>query len=144
MDSLIQKYTLANNENTIDVITAGENPPNPVELLSSTRMSKMLQVLREYYGYIILDLPPVAEVSDALAVAKETDGILIVTRQNYCDRISMGNAVRQFEFVGSKILGVVYNCVSASDGQYGKKYYYKRYGNSYKRGGYAVQKKENN
>lgn len=142
IDSLIQRYTLSNNENTFDVIAAGQNPPNPIELLSSTRMNKMLQVLREHYDYIILDMPPVGEVSDALAVAKETDGILLVTRQNYCDRLSLGEAVRQFEFVESKILGVVYNCVAASDGQYSKRYY-KKYGYAQKRyAGYGAQDKK--
>lgn len=129
IDSLIQSYMLSNQENFFDVIAAGQNPPNPIELLSSSRMSKMLQIFREHYDYIILDMPPVGEVSDALAVAKETDGILLVTRQDYCDRLSLREAVRQFEFVGCRILGFVYNCVSSSDGQYSKRYY-KKYGYS--------------
>jgi Mrp family chromosome partitioning ATPase len=93
-------------------------------------MARMLERLRGSYDYIILDLPPVGEVSDALAVAKLTDGMLLVVRQNYCNRIAVNSLVRQFEFVGARILGIVYNCASEDAGVYGKKYY-KRYGNKY-------------
>jgi Mrp family chromosome partitioning ATPase len=92
-------------------------------------MDKMLQKLRGSYDYIILDLPPVGEVSDALAVARITDGMLLVVRQNQCDRHSLGAAIRQFEFVGSRILGVVFNCVGQDGTRYGKyRYrYYRKY-----------------
>lgn len=140
-EGLIQYCGIKKEENAFHVITAGENPPNPIELLSSKRMAAALKGLRKSYDYIILDLPPVGEVSDALAVAKETDGILLVVRQNYCDRVALGEAVRQFAFVNSKILGVVFNCTSEYGGKYGKNYYrryyrgyykhYRRYGKEY-------------
>jgi Mrp family chromosome partitioning ATPase len=92
-------------------------------------MERMLEKLRGSYDYIILDLPPVGEVSDALAVAHITDGMLLVVRQNQCDRHSLTAAVRQFEFVDTRILGVVFNCVGQSGTRYGKyRYrYYKKY-----------------
>ena len=111
-------------------------PPNPMELLSSRRMHKMVELLRQRYDYIILDLPPVGEVGDALAVAKLTDGMLIVVRQNYCDRIALNSAIRQFEFVDAKILGVVFNGTTEDGSRYGKRYYrkyYKKYDNQYQK-----------
>jgi len=99
----------------------------------------VLKGLRKKYDYIILDLPPVGEVSDALAVAKETDGILLVVRQNYCDRGELGETARQFAFVNSRIVGVVFNCTSEYGGKYGKRYYrryykgYSRYYRSYRK-----------
>jgi Mrp family chromosome partitioning ATPase len=78
----------------------------------------------------------VGEVSDALAVAKLTDGVLLVVRQNYCNRLALNSAVRQFEFVESRILGIVSNCASENVGAYSKKYYKKyhgRYEGSYSR-----------
>lgn len=125
--SMFQFCGIPGEEQAFHVVAAGQIPPNPVELLSSARMSVMLKQLRDVYDYIILDLPPVGEVTDALAVVKETDGVLLVVRQNYCNRIAFSKAVQQFEFVGSKILGVVYNCVADGSKGYGKKYYYKRY-----------------
>ena len=130
LDELFQYCGVQGDEEAFQVVAAGRNPPNPVELLSSPKMARMLERLRGSYDYIILDLPPVGEVSDALAVAKLTDGMLLVVRQNYCNRVAMSSLVRQFEFVGSRILGVVYNCTTEDGGAYGKKYY-KRYGNKY-------------
>ncbi|MBQ8623943.1 MAG: polysaccharide biosynthesis tyrosine autokinase [Oscillospiraceae bacterium] len=127
-----QKCGIKGDEDAFDVIAAGHNPPNPIELLSSARMTKVLSRLRDIYDYVILDLPPVGEVSDAMAVAKETDGILLVVRQNYCNRPALSDAARQFEFINARILGIVYNCTSESSGKYGKKYY-KKYYNKYDR-----------
>ena len=136
LDVLFQCCGIPGDEEAFAVIAAGRNPPNPVELLSSPRMKNMLEYLRESFDYIVLDLPPVGEVSDALAVAKATDGMLMVVRQNYGNRVAYADAVRQFEFVGAKILGVVYNCSTESTGGYGRKYY-KQYGSAKTGGSYA-------
>ena len=128
-DNLIQMCHLSDGTPAFHMISSGRIPPNPVELLSSAKMEKMLALLRERYDYIIMDLPPVREVSDALAAAKLTDGMLLVVRSNYCDRGALSAAVRQFEFVNSKILGVLFNCTSEKTEKYGK--YYRRYGKKY-------------
>ena len=63
-----------------------------------------------------------------------TDGVLIVVRQNYCSRADLREAVQQFEFVGSRILGVLMNGIEGSTNRYGRKYgygYRKRYGYRY-------------
>ena len=134
LEDVVQMCGLKGNENAFYVISAGQNPPNPIELLSSERMKMALASARQNYDYVILDLPPVGEVSDAMAVAKDTDGILLVVRQNYCDRISLSEAVHQFDFIQSKILGVVFNCANEHNGNYGKGYYkryYRRYYHRY-------------
>ena len=131
LDELLQNCGIEGEEDAFQVVTAGRNPPNPVELLSSTKMSDLLVSLRQSYDYVILDLPPVGEVSDALALAKEMDGLLLVVRQNYCNRLAVRSAVRQFAFMDSRILGVVYNATTEGRGAYGKKYYkYGKYGKS--------------
>ena len=136
LEEAIQQCGIKNEEDAFEVIAAGQNPPNPIELLSSAKMTRLLEKLRERYDYVILDLPPVEEVSDAMAVAKATDGILLVVRQNYCDRVVLKDAVRQFAFIDTKILGVVYNCTTEHGGRYGKGYYRKyhhKYGKKYGR-----------
>ena len=82
-----------------------------------------------------------------MAVAKQTDGMLLVVRQNYCDRSVLSEAVRQFEFIDTRILGVVINCASEHEGKYGKGYYkryykryYRRYGKSYENNDRSVSK----
>ncbi len=130
MDSVIQACKVDEQEG-FAVIASGRNPPNPIELLSSSKMSKAINRLRDDYDYIILDLPPVGEVSDAMVAAKVADGILLVVRQDYCSTVALNAAVNQFEFIESRILGVVMNCVGEHGAGYrygyGKKYYKKYY-----------------
>ena len=139
---VIQKYTTEECE--FDVVASGRNPPNPIELLSSERMTKVLEELRADYDYIILDLPPVGEVSDALVATRLADGILFVVRQNYCDRNALGAALDQFRFVDTRILGVVLNCTTEDARRYGKRYYrgYRRYYSRYE-GSYMSAAKAN-
>ena len=70
-----------------------------------------------------------------MTVANLTDGMLLVVRQNYCDRLVLKDAVRQFDFINAKMLGVVYNCATESGARYGKNYY-KRYYRQYSRSNY--------
>lgn len=125
--SLVQPCGIAGDENAFHVITAGQNPPNPSELLSSGRMHDALDALRKFYDYVVLDLPPVNEVSDAMTIANKTDGTLLVVRENYCDRNVLRDSIRQFEYIDAKILGIVMNCTNETTGKYGKKYYKKYY-----------------
>ena len=145
LEELVQYCGIPGDEQAFHVIAAGQNPPNPVELLSSEKMTATLDALRQRYDYVILDLPPVGEVTDAMAVAKVVDGMLLVVRQNYCNRIALGDAVQQFDFIGTKMLGVVFNCTSEGSGKgYYKKGYYKK---GYYRGYYRQSAKshyENN
>lgn len=136
---ILQHCSFKNEGESFYVISAGLNPPNPVELLSSSRMEKMLEVLRKEFEYVIIDLPPVGEVSDALAVAKHTDGMLLVVRQNYCDRTMLSEAVRQFEFINARILGVVVNGTEEYEGSYTKQYG-RKYISGYRHNGRSVSK----
>lgn len=126
LEELLQYCGIKNDEKAFQVIAAGQNPPNPVELLSSDKMVAALETLRQKYDYVILDLPPVGEVSDALTVAKIIDGLLLVVRQNFCNRIALSDAAYQFDFIDAKILGVVFNCTSEHGAGYYKKGYYRR------------------
>lgn len=131
-EEIFQGISDNKNNNAFDVVVAGSVPPNPMELLSSSKMVAFLQQMREKYDYILLDLPPVGEVSDAMVLAKMADGVLLLSRQNCCNRLAFADAIRQFEFVGARILGVLVNGATEETGGYGRKYrYYK-----YRRNGY--------
>ena len=143
LQSLIQYSGTKNNETLFYVVTAGQNPPNPIELLSSERMVKLLAGLRDICDYVILDLPPVGEVSDALAVAGRTDGMLLVVRESVCNRVVLNDTVRQFEFVDARILGVVYNGTAEGTGKYNRSYYKKYDQNGQKKAARNGDKKRN-
>ena len=130
LDNVIQTVVFNSTETTLNVISAGRKPPNPMELLRSEKMNRTITQFRSAYDFIVLDLPPVGEVSDALGVAKMADGIVLVACQGFGTRVALKNAVNQFEFVGAKLLGVVMNCSADHQKSYGyrRKYgYYSRY-----------------
>ena len=128
LNDVIQICTINKSNTSFSVITAGNRPPNPVELMNSEKMRGCLQQLREQYDYIILDMPPVGEVSDALASSALADGVLFVIRQNYGNKLAVAEAIQQFEFVNAKVLGVLFNCVL--EYAYRKKYSYVYYDDS--------------
>lgn len=104
------------------VVTAGDIPPNPAELLGSEPMGVTIKAMAGVFDVIVVDLPPVTAVTDAAIVSKQLDGMIIVVRQNYCDRASVDAVVRQLRFVDAKILGFVMTGADTS------KKAYKRYG----------------
>jgi len=121
-ETLLQPCGLPEDESAFHVISAGHIPPNPMELLSSKKMEKTIAQLRESYDYIILDMPPLGEVGDALAAAGMTDGMLLVVRRDYCDRVSLNDTVRQIAFTDCKVLGVVLNFAEEKVNQEYRKY----------------------
>ena len=111
----------------VDMLMAGAIPPNPSELLGSRRMEEVLNILAENYDFVLLDLPPVTAVSDALVATKLVDGVVLVVRNEHCNTGSLNEAIRQIQLVEGKILGFVFTCASSNRGVYRKKYNYRYY-----------------
>ncbi len=78
LEHVIQKSDFKN----LDFINSGPVPPDPLELLEKEIMINLFDFLKKNYDYIIIDTPPLAQVSDALAVIQHSDLNLIVTRYN--------------------------------------------------------------
>ena len=104
------------------ILPAGREVLSSLQLLASPRYKEMMETLKENFDVILVDLPPVTAVSDALIVSKLTHGMVVVVRQGYCDRKSLDETVRKLRFTESKILGFV---MTGSEIQ--KKSYYKKY-----------------
>ncbi len=102
------------------IIPAGEIPPNPSELLGSTRMENILNNLREYFDYIVIDLPPVNLVSDALSVSNLITGMVLVIREGYTEKRELDQCIRQLKLSNVNVLGCVIN--SSESGSKYKKY----------------------
>ncbi|MCR5327231.1 MAG: CpsD/CapB family tyrosine-protein kinase [Saccharofermentans sp.] len=112
-----------------DFVQAGDIPPNPSELLGSPAFINLIDNLSETYDVVLLDLPPVGEVSDALVASKATDGLVIVVRNDYTISSDLDYTLRQCELVGAKVIGFVYNSAVSKFKKnkygYGNKYKYK-------------------
>lgn len=113
--------------NRFQVISAGEIPPNPSELLGSEQMSAFLEKVSADYDYIIVDLPPVNAVADALTVSEFLDGLLIVVRENYASRTALNKCMHQLSFCKEKVIGFVMTDAKESEKNYKKYNYVKNY-----------------
>lgn len=109
----------------LSIITAGPIPPNPAEMLSSKRMSELLEQLRSQFDIVLVDTPPLLAVTDAQLIASKSDGVVLVMEYGSVKREAALKAKSHLDKVGSKILGVVLNNVERSKSNPG--YYY--YGN---------------
>ena len=105
-------------------LTGGVIPPNPSELLGSERMRELLQEAREIYDYVLIDLPPVLPVADALILGAMVDGVVMVIDSGEV-KVDMARDVKkQLQHAGANILGVVLNKVRSEHHGYGYGYYY--------------------
>lgn len=118
-------------EPRMDIITAGSPTPNPSELLGSPRMAELMTNLSKNYEFIVVDLPPVTAVSDALAISKLLDGVVMVVRSQLVTRKELAETMRQIELVGVRLLGFVYrDSAESNELKYGKHYGKHYYGHS--------------
>ena len=122
-----------------DILTAGDLPPNPAELLGSDKMRNLLGELSQTYDWIVVDLPPADIVSDALALTASLNGILVVVRRNYTDKQSLKDCMNKLDLVKANVAGFVVTDADVEHHAYGK---YGRYGRknrygTYRRKGYS-------
>lgn len=104
----------------------GTLPPNPAELLASTRVSQLLDELRPEFDVIVIDTPPLNVVTDAAIIGARADGVLLVARAAVTDRDAYRYAIEQVHAVRARVLGCVLNDVEAHTGGYygrAKEYY---------------------
>ena len=111
------------------VLPAGEIPPNPSELLGSRRMETVLNDLKKAFDYIIIDLPPVNIVSDALSIANFITGMVIVIREDYTVKKELERCFRHLKLSNVNVLGCVMNESDDGGVSYGKyrKHKYRKY-----------------
>jgi capsular exopolysaccharide synthesis family protein len=109
----------------LSLLTSGPIPPNPAEMLGSTRMRELLDQLADLADVVIIDSPPVIAVTDASVLAPLVDGVILVAGAGLVNRDMAQRAKAQLEAVRAKVLGVVLNGVEVEGSGY---YYYYYYG----------------
>jgi len=113
------------------VLSSGKMPPNPSELLGSSKMSQLISELKEWADWIIVDSPPLLAVADAAAVARWADGVLIVTRAGVSTREAARRGREALGLVGARIVGVVIWGLQLDGSTPGYGYYGGHYGGYY-------------
>lgn len=97
------------------LLSSGQTPPNPSELLSSHRMSDLVEELRGRFDIVIFDCPPLLPVTDAAVIAARADGALFVVRCRRTKNAQVTGAVRALHAVNARIIGCVLNMVPDKD-----------------------------
>jgi len=107
-------------ERGLHVLTAGQVPPNPSELLGSDAMRRILQEAVDTYDTVVIDSPPLLPVTDSAILSALTGGALVVVGSGTVTRPQLGGALDSLEAVGGHVLGLVLNKLRTQDaGHYG-------------------------
>lgn len=117
----LEEVLRSTNIPNLNVITSGPIPPNPSEMVSSKRMTSLLEDLKERFDIVLVDTPPALAVTDAQLVATKCDGVVLVVDSGKVKKDIALKAKENLEYVRAKILGVVLNNM---DRKKAETYYY--------------------
>lgn len=112
---------------TLDVLTVGQLPPNPVAILDSQRMATVVKEAAANYDFVIIDTPALTAVADALVIAKFVDGVLMVVRPGEVETGAVRTAKSALGQSRVNVLGMIVNGVSGGSsygGNYSSSHYY--------------------
>ncbi len=116
----------------LDILPMGKIPPNPTELLYSSKLKPMFDELRQHYDYIFVDCPPVEIVADATIISREADVTIFVIRAGLLERSMLPELQKNYDEKKYNNMAMLLNGTDAEH-HYG----YHRYGYGYGRYGYG-------
>ena len=114
----------------LDVMTCGRIPPNPSELLASEAMQMLIKKAQEKYDYVLIDLPPILETSDAGVVAPLVSAYIIVVRAGYSRIDAVIDSISTMQSMHANVAGCVLNDINTKRGfgYYSTHNYFSKYG----------------
>ena len=98
------------DEHKIHVLPAGKIPPEPTGLLEAKQLEHLFSAVRQIYDFVIVDLPPVNSVPDAVILARYMDGYLMTVREKVTKHKEIVEALKQLKIANANIIGFVANC----------------------------------
>lgn len=113
-------------EGKLQVLPAGQIPPNPSELLGSKAMKQLLEEAAQKFDIVIIDSPPLLPVTDSAILTRITGGALVVVGSGTVTRPQLRGALDSIEDVDGKVLGLVLNKLHVEDAGYYRYHYYKQ------------------
>ncbi|HEU9952591.1 TPA: polysaccharide biosynthesis tyrosine autokinase CpsD [Streptococcus pneumoniae] len=116
------------NIENLFVVQSGTVSPNPTALLQSKNFNDMIETLRKYFDYIIVDTAPIGIVIDAAIITQKCDASILVTATGEVNKRDVQKAKQQLEQTGKLFLGVVLNKLDISVDKYGVYGLYGNYG----------------
>ena len=116
------------NVENLFMIQSGAVSPHPTALLQSTNFELMIETLRKYFDYIIVDTAPIGVVIDAAIIVQKCDASILVTEAGRTKRRDIQKAKVQLEQTGVPFLGVILNKFDVKREKYGSYGTYGSYG----------------
>lgn len=123
MDEIID-YIQETEVKNLYVISAGNIPPNPSELLITPKMVNLLDKLKQVSDIVIIDGTPCELVTDSVILSRLVDSTVIVTAHKQTKKDTLQKIVTNIQNVGGKIAGIVLNKIPVSAKKYEQSYYY--------------------
>jgi succinoglycan biosynthesis transport protein ExoP len=127
----LPECVIATGAKGLDVISTGFIPPDPLQILSSSRMASALKVLAHSYSRIVIDCAPILPVSDAAVLSKYADCVVYVVKSDATKGPQIKNGLGLLERVNAPIMGIVLTQLDARKAEkysdYGYGGYYEPY-----------------
>ena len=113
----------ATNYQTLDYLPSGTADDNPVGILYSPNLNKVIASLSGYYDFVIFDLPSANAAIDSNILASKVDAVILVAKQHSTTTMQIRNAKKELDKIAANLVGIVFNNVDASE--------YRRYMKNY-------------
>ena len=117
-------YIQKTNIDGVSVITRGTIPPNPSELLNSSKNKELIKELKKHYDKIIFDGVPCSGLPDSIIMSSLVDIVLIVSSNKYTPKNEFLSTKNMLKKANAPIAGFIVNKIDSKQGVYGKYYYY--------------------
>ena len=118
------KYIKETSISNLNIITAGNIPPNPSELLESEKVPELIEELKKYYDIVIFDGAPILPITDSLILSRLLTNTMLIAVYNKTKKDNLLKAKNSLENVGGKVIGVVLNKTTENSSEYLGNYYY--------------------
>jgi succinoglycan biosynthesis transport protein ExoP len=115
---VVKKTTVA----TLELITAGDELPNPAELLTSSRLHELIESLRDSYDFVVIDSPPILAVADPAILSAVADGVILIVRANTLRHHDAEATLERINSLATSVLGMVVNATTHEEIGYGYGY----------------------
>ena len=122
-DERYMDYVKPTKVKKLSIIPTGPYPPNPSELLASTKCKNLIDRYKQFFDVIILDCPPVLGLNDSLVVSTYADLSIIVAAHKKTPMDLLIESKKSLENVGAKKINVILNKVDSKDNPYYSSYY---------------------
>jgi Mrp family chromosome partitioning ATPase len=114
----IAAHIVETDQDNLFLLPCGSLPPDPAELIGSARTSYLIKYLKTRYDVVIFDSVPIIPASDALLLAPQVDGVILVVLVGKTSRRLVRDAAHQLKNAHGKVLGVLLNKAEMNTGSY--------------------------